>query len=125
MPPLQIIRGLLLTALTCLSLVAATDVDKAQVLKEAAVMSQFSHPNILPLVGVCVNPASESILVVFDYMQLGSLQGYLQSSVARDKLEPSTMLRFALDVCSAMQYLAEAGFVVRLVGYLISNSGGL
>jgi hypothetical protein len=34
--------------------------------------------------------------------------------MVKDQLEQLTMVRLALDVGSAMQYLAEAGFVVRL-----------
>ena len=94
---------------------AATAVDdRVRFLKEAAIMAQFNHPNIVSLVGVCLTPEAEPTLIVLAYMHLGSLHGYLQSPMVKDQLETLTMLRMALDVGSAMQYLAEAGFVVRL-----------
>ena len=75
-------------------------------------MAQFTHPNIVSLVGVCTLPASEPTLIVLEYMHLGALQGYLQSSMVKDQLETLTMLRMALDVAAGMLYLAETGFVV-------------
>ena len=76
-------------------------------------MAQFNHPNIVSLTGVCTLPASELTLIVLEYMHLGALHGYLQSPMVKDQLESLTMVRMALDCASAMQYLAEAGFVVR------------
>ena len=75
-------------------------------------MAQFAHPNIVALAGVCTLPNTEPTLIVLEYMHLGALHGYLQSPMVKDQLETLTMLRMALDVGSAMQYLAEAGFVV-------------
>ncbi len=83
-------------------------------------MAQFNHPNIVALTGVCTLPATEPTLIVLEYMPLGSLHGYLQSPMVKDQLECLTMIRMALDVCAAMQYLAEAGFVVRPLQFSIS-----
>jgi hypothetical protein len=76
-------------------------------------MAQFNHPNIVSLTGVCTLPADEPTLIVLEYMHLGALHGYLQSPLVKDQLECLTMVRMALDVATGMQYLAEAGFVVR------------
>ena len=76
-------------------------------------MAQFNHPNIASLTGVCTLPPNEPTLIVLEYMHLGALQGYLQSPMVYDQLETLTMVRMALDVGAGMQYLAEAGFVVR------------
>ena len=92
---------------------ATSDEDKVRFLKEAAIMAQFNHPNIVGLTGVCTQPSSEPTLIVLPYMHLGSLQGYLQNPMVKDQLETLTMVRMALDVARGMQYLAEAGFVVR------------
>ncbi len=75
-------------------------------------MAQFNHPNIVSLTGVCTLPPTEPTLIVLEYMHLGALNGYLQSPMVKDQLESLTMLRMALDVGAAMQYLGEAGFVV-------------
>lgn len=79
-------------------------------------MAQFNHPNIVSLTGVCTLPASEPTLIVLEYMHLGALHGYLLSPLVRDQLTSLTMLRMALDVAAAMQYLAESGFVVSIHG---------
>jgi len=92
---------------------ATSDEDKVRFLKEAAIMAQFNHPNIVGLTGVCTQPSSEPTLIVLPYMHLGSLQGYLQNALVKDQLETLTMVRMALDVSAGMQYLAEAGFVHR------------
>jgi len=92
---------------------ATSDEDKVRFLKEAAIMAQFNHPNIVGLTGVCTQPSSEPTLIVLPYMHLGSLQGYLQNPMVKDQLETLTMVRMALDVARGMQYLAEAGFVHR------------
>ncbi len=83
-------------------------------------MAQFNHPNIVALTGVCTLPATEPTLIVLEYMPLGSLHGYLQSSMVKDQLECLTMIRMALDVGAAMQYLAETGFVVRFLPRWVS-----
>jgi serine/threonine protein kinase len=91
---------------------ATSDDSKCRFLKEAAIMAQFKHPNIVSLTGVCTLPASEPTLIVLEYMHLGALHGYLQSPMVKGQLENLTMVRMALDVGSAMQYLGEAGFIV-------------
>ena len=75
-------------------------------------MAQFNHPNIVSLTGVCTLPPDEPTLIVLEYMHLGALHGYLQSSMVKGQLQTLTMIRMALDVGAAMQYLAESGFVV-------------
>jgi serine/threonine protein kinase len=46
-------------------------------LKEAAIMAQFSHPNIVSLVGVCTLPTTEPTLIVLEFLSLGSLHGWV------------------------------------------------
>ncbi len=91
---------------------ATSDDDKVRFLKEAGIMAQFEHPNIVCLVGVCTLPPTEPTLIVLEFMSLGALNSYLQSPMVKDQLETLTMIRFALDIGCGMQYLAEAGFVV-------------
>jgi hypothetical protein len=84
----------------CSRCAATKDEDKVRFLKEAAIMAQFNHPNIVGLVGVCTLPPTEPTLIVLEYMHLGSLHGYLQSPMVKDQLETLTMLRMALDVAA-------------------------
>jgi serine/threonine protein kinase len=90
--------------------------SKVQFLKEAAIMAQFNHPNIVSLTGVCTLPETEPTLIVLEYMHLGALHGYLQSPMVKGQLESLTMIRMALDIAAGMQYLSEAGFIVSPLG---------
>ena len=69
------------TSLGRTSPTATNDEDKGRFLKEAAIMAQFNHPNIVSLVGVCTQPENEPTLIVLEYMHLGALQSYLQRCV--------------------------------------------
>lgn len=92
---------------------ATSDDSKLRFLKEAAINAQFNHPNIVRLIGVCLEPSAEPSLIVLEYMHLGSLKSYLDSPMIKDKLEPLTLLRMAIDASAGMMYLSEAGFVHR------------
>lgn len=92
---------------------ATAEDSKVRFLKEAAIMSQFNHPNIVRLIGVCLEPPSEPILILLEYMHLGSLQSYLESPTIKFQLEQLTLVRMALDIGAGMVYLSEAGFVHR------------
>ena len=52
------------------------DVD--DLLKESEKMMMFDHPNVLSLIGVCVN-AGTAPYVVMPYMSNGSLLSYLRN----------------------------------------------
>ena len=54
-------------------------------LKEAAIMVQFNHPNIVALIGVCVQPRTSPTWIVLEYMHIGALQAYLESSTVKGK----------------------------------------
>ena len=51
--------------------------DITQFLKEAFVMKNFKHVNVMTLVGVCLD-AGDMPLVVMPYMKHGDLLAYLQ-----------------------------------------------
>lgn len=50
--------------------------DRQELLEEAAVMAQFHHPHVTALVGVVT--VGKPTLVVVEYMEHGSLKGYLE-----------------------------------------------
>ena len=80
-------------------------------LQEACVLMQFRHPKIVGVVGVLTK--TEPILVCMDLMELGSLRSYLRSDAVSGKLTDLEFIRMACDVCSAMHYLGESGFIHR------------
>jgi serine/threonine protein kinase len=56
--------------------------DKTELLEEAAVMAQFSHPNVVQLIGVVT--LGEPVLVVLEYMEYGALKSYLEKNDVRE-----------------------------------------
>ena len=84
---------------------------KIKFLQEATVMMQFNNPKIVSLVGVVTK--GEPVLICLEFMELGSLRGYLKSEFVFEKLSDADLIRMACDVCAGMHYLAESGFVHR------------
>ena len=54
----------------------ANDQTKKDFFREAVLMHEFNHPNILKLLGVCIE--EEPLCMLFEYMELGDLNGYLR-----------------------------------------------
>ena len=51
--------------------------DLNSLIQESLKMSKFHHPNVMKLIGVCID-MGESPYVVMPYMTNGSLQSYLK-----------------------------------------------
>ena len=49
-------------------------------MKECSKMSQFDHPNVLPLVGVCVDGGLAAPYIIMPFMANGSLLAYLKKN---------------------------------------------
>ena len=87
---------------------------KNDFIKEALFMSQFNHPNILRLLGVCFD--KEPLCLIFEYMDLGDLNKYLrkiktsQSSVG---LTVQHLVNMAVNIAAGLEYLAVRRFVHR------------
>jgi serine/threonine protein kinase len=85
--------------------------QKVKFLQEATIMAQFRHPKIVNLIGVVTK--SEPVMICLEFVELGSLLGYLKSDMVTNRLLDHELVRMACDVCSAMHYLSESGFVHR------------
>ena len=51
--------------------------DRVKFLREAAIMSQFVHNNVVQLHGVVTDSEEENMMIVLEYMPKGDLRGFL------------------------------------------------
>ena len=96
----------------------ASDIDRVRFLKEAAIMGQFSHPNVVEMFGIITE--GEPMMIVLELLPKGDLRNYLQimrpgsSSQGVGQLDlPHSLLSFCRQIASGMCYFAKKGFVHR------------
>ncbi|XP_051039382.1 tyrosine-protein kinase Mer isoform X2 [Phodopus roborovskii] len=88
-------------------------------LSEAACMKDFSHPNVIRLLGVCIEMSSQGIpkpMVILPFMKYGDLHTFLLYSriETRPKHIPlQTLLKFMVDIAQGMEYLSNRNFLHR------------
>uniref|UniRef100_A0A1A7XZF7 receptor protein-tyrosine kinase n=2 Tax=Iconisemion striatum TaxID=60296 RepID=A0A1A7XZF7_9TELE len=88
-------------------------------LNEAACMKDFDHPNVIKLLGVCLEVNSGHFpkpMVILPFMKYGDLHSFL----LRSRLEASptflptqTLLKFMIDIALGMEYLSGRNFLHR------------
>ncbi|XP_059923780.1 uncharacterized protein LOC132469750 isoform X13 [Gadus macrocephalus] len=74
-------------------------------LKEAAVMKEVKHPNLVQLLGVCT--LEPPFYIVMEYMPNGNLQDYLMQCDRNETM----MLYMATQISSAMEYLEKKNYI--------------
>ncbi|XP_037397725.1 proto-oncogene tyrosine-protein kinase ROS isoform X1 [Pygocentrus nattereri] len=93
----------------------ASSQEKIEFLKEAHLMSQFSHPNILRLLGVCVR--NEPHYIILELMEGGDLRSYLRGARPTNNhgklLNLTGLLDISVDVANGCVYLEKLHFVHR------------
>ena len=81
--------------------------DKQELLEEAAVMAQFVNPHVVELVGVVT--VGNPIYVIVEYMEHGSLKGYLE----KNDVPVDQRVMWAGDCAEGLAHVHGKGFIHR------------
>lgn len=91
--------------------------------REAALMAQFVHPNVIGLIGVCTRDLAKGkpFLMLVQYCQYGSLSHFIKFMVKQQAAKQLTVkeittvgkLKIGYDVCLGMNYLTNMRYVHR------------
>ncbi|KAM6997945.1 tyrosine-protein kinase Mer [Tautogolabrus adspersus] len=88
-------------------------------LNEAACMKDFNHPNVIRLLGVCLEVGSVNFpkpMVILPFMRYGDLHSFLLRSRLGESplfLPTQTLLKFMVDIALGMEYLSGRNFLHR------------
>ncbi|XP_069091177.1 tyrosine-protein kinase Mer isoform X2 [Pleurodeles waltl] len=88
-------------------------------LSEAACMKDFHHPNVIKLLGVCLEVSSRQTpkpMVVLPFMTYGDLHSFLLCSrlhTGPQYVPLQTLLKFMIDIALGMEYLSSRNFLHR------------
>ncbi|KAK0164752.1 hypothetical protein PV328_003335 [Microctonus aethiopoides] len=87
--------------------VTLPDEQKRKFLQEGRILKQYDHPNIVKLIGICVQ--KQPIMIVMELVPGGSLLTYLRKNAAT--ISQGEQLRMCRDAAAGMSYL-ESKFCI-------------
>ncbi|XP_026546553.1 tyrosine-protein kinase receptor UFO-like, partial [Notechis scutatus] len=103
-----------------LAVAICTRSEMEDFLSEAVCMKDFDHPNVMKLIGVCLqNTESEgypSPVVILPFMKHGDLHSFLLYSRLGESpvyLPMQMLVKFMVDIASGMEYLSSKNFIHR------------
>ncbi|XP_074434761.1 tyrosine-protein kinase Mer isoform X4 [Larus michahellis] len=88
-------------------------------LSEAACMKDFDHPNVIKLLGVCIELSSQQVpkpMVILPFMKYGDLHSFLLRSrleMAPQFVPLQMLVKFMVDIALGMEYLSSRHFLHR------------
>uniref|UniRef100_A0A8C4N862 receptor protein-tyrosine kinase n=1 Tax=Eptatretus burgeri TaxID=7764 RepID=A0A8C4N862_EPTBU len=89
-------------------------------LSEAVCMKDFDHPNVICLIGVCLETSVQHRvprpMVIIPFMQHGDLHSFLLRSRIGDNpscIPLQSLMKFMIDAANGMEYLASKNFIHR------------
>uniref|UniRef100_A0A2D4HR27 receptor protein-tyrosine kinase n=2 Tax=Micrurus lemniscatus lemniscatus TaxID=129467 RepID=A0A2D4HR27_MICLE len=88
-------------------------------LREAACMKDFDHPNVIKLLGVCIEPSTQQIpkpMVILPFMKYGDLHSFLlrlRLGVGSQYVPLQILLKFMIHIALGMEYLSSKHFLHR------------
>ncbi|XP_069643852.1 tyrosine-protein kinase Mer isoform X3 [Haliaeetus albicilla] len=88
-------------------------------LSEAACMKDFDHPNVIKLLGVCIELSNQQVpkpMVILPFMKYGDLHSFLLRSrleMAPQFVPLQTLVKFMVDIALGMEYLSSRHFLHR------------
>jgi proto-oncogene tyrosine-protein kinase ROS len=92
----------------------ANEREREEFLTEARFMSNFQHPNILRLLGVCLDNNPQ--YMIMELMEGGDLLTFIRASrrdLDHSTLTLSDLVKISFDICAGGKYLEQSRFVHR------------
>ncbi|XP_059496909.1 tyrosine-protein kinase receptor UFO isoform X1 [Stegostoma tigrinum] len=111
---------ILKVAVKTMKIAICTRTEMEDFLREAVCMKEFDHPNVMRLLGVCLqnheNEGYPSPVVILPFMKHGDLHSFLLYSRLGESpvyLPMQTLVKFMTDIARGMEYLSNKNFIHR------------